>query len=298
MSDISNMKIFVKVVEEGSFSAVSRSLGVTPSSISRQISQLEKELQARLFQRTTRKQSLTEAGKVYFQYANKLVQEMETAKLAVKRLTNKPSGLLRITAETDFALKFIEPILPKFLTMYSDIKISLEMSSSQQDLIDENLDLAIRVGHLSDSSLNARQLTQSHSVICASPSYLSTHGKPRQPHDLKLHNCLSFRTNIGINHWYFETSTTPIEVAINGSLNVNSLSFLRKAALKGLGIVMIPKWMISNDLLEQRLIPILQDFLIFQASTPIHAIFTNKKQLPPKTRVFIDFLIDNLNNME
>jgi len=294
MNNISNIQIFVKVVEEGSFSAVSRSMGVTPSAVSRQISQLEEELEARLFQRTTRKQSLTEAGEVYFQYADKLVKDIETAKFAIKKLTDKPSGSLRITAETDFALTFIEPILPKFLKRYPEIQVCLEMNSTQQDLIDGSFDLAIRVGHLADSSLSARKLTESKSVICASPDYLSKYGKPTYPNDLRLHNCLSYRTNIGINRWRFETPTTPIDIPIKGSLNVNSLSFLRKAALKDLGIIMIPTWMIRDELVQQRLIPILQKFSITQPSTPIHALFTNKRQLAPKTRAFIDFLTEHL----
>ncbi|MEL0658346.1 LysR substrate-binding domain-containing protein [Psychromonas arctica] len=294
MNNISNIQLFVNVVEEGSFSAVARSMEVTPSAVSRQISQLEKELGARLFQRTTRKQSLTEAGDIYFQHAKRLVDDIEVAKFAVKKLVDKPSGRLRITAEADFALTFIEPILPEFLLLYPEIQISINMNSAQLDLIDENLDLALRIGHLDNSSLTARKLGDSQSVICASPNYLLKHGQPTHPHDLQTHNCLSFNTKISNNRWRFEMANHPIEVSIKGSLSVNSLSFLRKAALKDVGIIMIPKWMVHDELLQETLTPILEKFSIMQPSTPINAIFTNKRQLAPKTRAFIDFLTQRL----
>ncbi|WP_025565124.1 LysR family transcriptional regulator [Psychromonas sp. SP041] len=294
MNNISNIQLFVNVVEKGSFSAVARSMEVTPSAVSRQISQLEKELGARLFQRTTRKQSLTEAGDIYFQHAKRLVDDIEVAKLAVKKLADKPSGRLRITAEADFALTFIEPILPEFLQLYPEIQISINMNSAPLDLIDENLDLALRIGHLDNSSLTARKLGDSQSVICASPNYLLKHGQPTHPHDLQTHNCLSFNSKISNNRWRFEMANHPIEVPIKGSLSVNSLSFLRKAALKDLGIIMIPKWMVHDELLQESLTPILEAFSIMQPSTPINAIFTNKRQLAPKTRAFIDFLTQRL----
>lgn len=297
MNNISNIQLFVKVVEEGSFSAVARSMGITPSAVSRQISQLEKELQGRLFQRTTRKQSLTEAGEIYFQHARRLVEDIEMAKLAVNKVIDKPSGNLRISAEADFSLAFIEPILPEFLKQYPEIQVCLIMSSIQEDLVDENLDLAIRMGHLEDSSLIARKLLESKSVVCASPAYLSKHPKLNHPNDLKSHNCLSFRTRMGANHWRFDTRKKPVDILIKGNLNINNLAFLRKAALNDLGVVMIPTWMIQDDLKQGRLIPILQDCSVIPSSTPINAVFTHKRQLAPKTRAFIDFLSNHLTNI-
>lgn len=292
--NISNIQLFVKVVEEGSFSAVARSLGITPSAVSRQINQLEKDLDGRLFQRTTRKQSLTEAGEIFFQHATRLVEDIDVAKFSVKKLTNKPSGSLRITAEADFALKFIEPLLPEFLALYPEIQVSLNVNSNMLDLVHENLDLALRIGHLENSSLTARKLGNSNSVICASPTYLLKYGEPLHPNELKDHNCMSFNTKIGIKRWHFEIDSTTVSVPINGSLNVNSLSYLRKAALKDLGLIMVPTWMIQDELTQNQLKPVLQDFKISQPSSPINAIYTNKKQLAPKTRVFIDFLTERL----
>ncbi len=297
MNNISTIQLFVRVVEEGSFSSAARFLGLTPSAVSRQISHLEKELGGRLFQRTTRKQRLTEAGEIYFQHAQRLVEDLEVAKLAVKQLTDKPSGSLRITAEADFALTFIEPILPEFLTRYPEIQVNLQMSASFQDLINTNLDLAIRIGHLEDSSLAARKLADSQSVVCASPAYIAKHGMPNHPSDLIQHSCLSFRTKPGKNYWRFETPEGSTEIPISGRLNANGLHFLRQTALNGLGIIMIPTWMVRDELNQQTLVPLLTRFSVIPSSTPINAIFSNKRQLAPKVRAFVDFLAERIQTL-
>ena len=175
MSELSNTQLFVRVVEEGSFSAAARFLGVTPSSVSRQVSQLEGEFGVRLFHRTTRKQSLTEAGEIYFQHARRIVADLEEARLSVSRLTDTPSGSLYITVEADFALVHVAPIQPDFLDRYPEVQIRISMSAGLMDLVDSGIDLAIRIGHLDDSSLIARKIAMSCSLVCASPGYLEQH---------------------------------------------------------------------------------------------------------------------------
>lgn len=288
------MQLFVRVVEEGSFSAAARFVGVTPSAVSRQISQLEQELGGRLFQRTTRRQNLTEAGEIYFQHAHRIVEDLEAARLAVMRLTDSPSGRLHVTAEADFALIFIEPILPEFLKRYPEVQVSLHMSAGLLDLVHEGIDVAIRVGHLDDSSLVARKLATSHSVVCASPAYLARHGTPAQPSDLASHSCLSFRTAPGKNYWSFDSPDGVVEVPISGRLHVNGLVFLRNAARDGLGIIMIPTWMMEDDLKQGKLAPVLEEFPARPPSTPIHAVFAHNRQLAPKVRVFVDFLAEQM----
>ena len=314
MNDLSTTALFVKVVESGSFSATARFLEMTPSAVSRQISQLESELGGRLFQRTTRKQSLTEAGEIYFRYAQRLLEELDAAKTAVRQLSDNPSGHLQVTAEADFALAFIQPVLPEFLKLYPNIQLSLHMSTSFQDLIDQHLDVAIRIGHLDDSSLSARKLADSRSVICASPGYLSKYGKPAHPRDLAVHNCLSFRVRSGANSWRFASSEIgkegkgeeekeekreekePINVSITGCIKANALAFLRQSALDDIGIVMMPTWMIRDELEKQHLVPILTDFPTIPSSTPIHAVFPHKRQLAPKVRAFVDFLAEKMQS--
>jgi len=297
MSKLSNTQLFVRVVEEGSFSAAARFLGLTPSAVSRQVSQLEGELGGRLFQRTTRRQSLTEVGEIYFQYAHRIVGDLEAARLAVTRLTDTPSGTLHITVEADFALAFIEPILSEFLNGYPEVQVRLHMSAGLQDLVHGGLDLAIRVGHLDDSSLVARKIAISQSLVCASPGYLKRHGTPTHPNDLASHSCLSFRTKPGKNYWGFESPEGAIDVLISGRLNVNGLVFLRNAAIDGLGIIKIPTWMMRTELKQGHLVPILEGFPVMPHSTPIHAVFAHNRQLAPKVRAFVDFLAKRMETL-
>jgi DNA-binding transcriptional LysR family regulator len=294
MNNLSNMQLFLRVVQEGSFSAAARALGVTPSSISRQVSQLETELDARLFQRTTRKQSLTEAGNIYFQHAERIVADIDNARLAVHRHTNAPSGSLHVTVEADFALAHIEPLLPEFLARYPDVQIRLSMGVSLVDLVDSGIDVAIRFGHLNDSNLIARKIAVSHSIVCASPEYLSQAGTPKHPHDLINHSCLSFQTKNIKNSWRFNAPNGEIDVPISGRLNANSVVFLRNSAVNGLGITMIPSWIIQDELEQRHLVPILDDFSLVPNSTPIHAIFSHRRHLAPKVRVFVDFLAEKI----
>jgi len=291
------MQLFVRVVQEGSFSATARALGVMPSSVSRQITQLESELGARLLNRTTRKQSLTESGEIYFQHARRIVADLEEARLAVSRLTGAPSGSLHITVEADFALAFIAPILPDFLERYPEVQVRLFMSAGMMDLLDSGIDLAIRIGQLDDSSLIARKIATSRSLVCASPAYLKRYGTPTHPAELETHSCLSFRTQPGKNYWHFKLPGGSLEVPISGRLNANSLVFLRDAALATQGIVMIPIWIIRDELKHGHLVPLLEDFPLIPPSTPIHAVFMHNRHLAPKVRVFVDFLAERMEKL-
>ena len=288
------MELFVRVVEEGSFSATARSLGVTPSAVSRQVSQLEVELGARLFNRTTRKQSLTETGEVYFQHASRIVSDLSEARLAVSRLTDTPSGNLHITVEADFALAFVAPILMEFLSRYPLVRVRLSTGAGMMDLVDGGLDLAIRIGHLDNSSLIARRIAVSRSLVCASPGYIKRSGTPNHPSELEAHSCLSFRTRPGKSTWGFKLPHGTLDVPITGRLNVDNLLFLRNAALAGLGIIMIPTWMTSDEISRGELVPLLEDFPLVPPSTPVHAVFAHNRHLAPKVRAFVDFLAERM----
>lgn len=297
MSELSNLQLFVQVVEEGGFSAAARFLGVMPSSVSRRISQLEGELGTRLFHRTTRRQTLTETGEIYFQYAHRIDADLDAARLAVSRLTDIPSGSLHATIEADFANAWLAPILPEFLDRYRKIQVRLSMSTGIVDLVDSGIDVAIRIGHLDDSSLIARKIARSHSLVCASPAYVERHGAPTHPNELEMYNCLSFRTKSGKNYWRFKTPEESVDVSISGCINANSLVLLRNAASAGLGIIMIPTWMIRDELKQQRLVALLEDFPLDPPNTPIHAVFANNRHLAPKVRAFVDFLVERIDGL-
>ena len=297
MTELSNLQLFVRVVEEGSFSAAARFLGITPSSVSRQVSQLERELGARLFHRTTRKQSLTETGEIYFQHAHRIVADLEQARLAVSRLTDTPSGSLHITVEADFAVAYIAPILPDFLDRYPEVQFRLSMTADTIDLVESGIDLAIRIGHLEDSSLIARKIAMSRSLLCASPAYLAEHGAPAHPSELAAHCCLSFRTKPGKNYWSFKLAQDALDVPISGRLNTNSLVFLRTIAVAARGIVMIPTWMVRDELKHGELVPLLEDFPLVPSSTPISIVFAHNRHLAPKVRAFVDFLAERMETL-
>ena len=278
------------VVETGSFSAAARRLGVTPSAVSRQVSQLEEELGARLFHRTTRKQVLTEAGDLYYAYASRIAQEIDVAHHAVGRLSRVPSGTLHVTAEPDLAATLIAPLMPRFLDRYPEITLRFSMSSALVDLVGGGIDLAIRMGHLEDSSLIARRIAVSRSRLYASPGYLTRRGTPSHPSELSRHDCLSFRTCVEPRHWHFETEDGPLGVQIEGPVNVDSLIFLRSLAVAGRGIVQIPSWIVGEATRSGKLVPLLDEYPLIPPATPISAIFSHNRQLAPKVRVFVDFL--------
>lgn len=297
MSEISDMRLFVRVVDEGSFSAAARKAGLTPSAVSRQVAALEGELGTRVFHRTTRKQSLTEAGEIYYRHAVRIVADLDEARLAVSQLADAPAGSLRVTVESDFALAHIAPVLPEFLDRYPGVKVHLFMSPGMMDLVDSGIDVAIRIGHLEDSSLVARKIGTSQSVVCASPTYLDRNRAPSHPSELEAHSCLSFRTAPGKNTWSFLLPKGKLDVPIAGALNASSLMFLRHAALSALGIIMIPTWMIRDELGSGQLVRVLDDFPLIPPSTPIHALFAHNRHLAPKVRAFVDFLAERMEKL-
>lgn len=294
MNRLSNMQLFLLVVKEGSFSAASRTLGITPSSVSRQISQLEEGLNARLFHRTTRKQSLTEAGNIYFEHAERIISDLDSAQQAVSSLTDKPSGNLHISVEADFALVYLAPILPNFLEQYPEVKVRISMSAGMIDLVDGGVDMAIRIGHLKDSSLIGRKIAVSQSVVCATPTYIKKYGHPSHPRDLEAHNCLSFRVGAGKIYWGFKVPGGLLEVSVSGSVEVNSVVFLRSAALSHQGIIMVPSWVVRDELDQKLLLPLLENYPLEPSCTPINAVFSHNRHLAPKVRSFVEFLVKHM----
>ncbi|MGQ8364550.1 LysR substrate-binding domain-containing protein [Glaciecola sp. 1036] len=296
INELSNMQVFMRVVKEGSFSATARVLGISPSAVSRQISQLEKELSIRLFSRTTRKQQLTDAGKLYLDHAHSIIDELASVKTRLQELAKSPSGVLKVTAEADFATVFLAPILQDFLAIYPDIQIRLMMNTHLLDLINGGVDMAIRLGHLEDSSLIARKIGESQSLVCASPDYLHKHGIPQTPDDLSHHNCLSFKIDAGKRIWQFKDNNQTYNVEVAGRVYANNLSFIRNIALLGQGIIMVPEWLVRQDFHSGKLQAILTDYTLQPAGLPINAVFANSQQMPVKMRVFIDFLVERIGH--
>jgi len=294
MDDISSIRVFLEVVDAGSFSAAARRLGVTPSAVSRHVSQLEANLGARLFSRTTRKQSLTEAGELYLAHTRHIALDIEAARQAVAGLSEVPSGTLHVAAEPDFASTLIAPLVPAFLERYPHVGLRIAMSANLVDLVDGKFDVAIRVGHLEDSSLIARRIAVSPSRLYASPAYLARHGAPAHPADLAGHACLSFRVGASRVRWRFRTDEGLLDVELRGPVKVDSISFLLKMALAHQGIVMIPAFMVGDSVECGALVAVLPDFPVVPQDTPVSAVYPHNRHQAPKVRAFVDHVAAHL----
>lgn len=284
------LRLFVTVVEENSVSKGGARLNVPQSSASRLLSRLEENLGTRLLQRSTRSLQLTEAGRIYFERARQIVTALDEASAAVRDLSGTPSGLLRVTAPAGFARQYIAPHLVEFSSLYPEINLGLSLQDTVEDLVSLGYDIAIRFGALPDSGLVARNLAGSTLVACASPAYLDQHGAPEQVADLAARNCLCFRSNPGKNSWSFTLGDQSQSVKVGGSMYSNNGDALMAAALSGYGIIMQPSWTVQIALDSGQLVRILPDHQHGPSSIPIHAVFAHKQHLPPKTRVFVEFI--------
>ncbi len=291
MDSIAGMRILVRVVDSGSFSAAARQLGVAPSSVSRRINELEEDLGARLFARTTRKLSLTEAGQLYYDRARSIIDEVNEAKLALSQL-GSPSGILRVTVPSGIGRELVVSAVPAFLERYPAIKIVLSMTDRMVDIVDAGIDVAIRVGRQRDSSFKARKIGESKRVVCASPEYLKKVGTPKTPGDLESHNCITWRDHPGHNVWTFHGPDGVSNVRTSGSFFAKNADAIVAATVAGLGLSLLPDWNMGIELRQKQLRPVLTDYQASPAASPVYAVHAHQRHVPPKIRVFIDFLIE------
>jgi DNA-binding transcriptional LysR family regulator len=290
MMSLAAVRIFTQVVEAGSFSAAGRRLGLAPSSVSRQVADLEDELGARLFHRTTRRLSLTEPGQVFYARAGKILVDLEEAKLAVAQPGGAPSGILRLTVPGSLGRLHLVPAIADFQEGHPAVKVGLVVTDRLVDLVEEGLDLAIRVGRQRDSSLVARRITTSRRLVCAAPSYLAKAGTPQEPAELASHDCLTFRSHPGANLWRFRGSGGEHQARVSGPLFANDGEALVSAAVAGLGLVLVPEWLVGPDLRAGRLQEVLSDYRASPDATPLYALYHHRRHLPAKVRAFVDYL--------
>jgi DNA-binding transcriptional LysR family regulator len=294
MDSLSSMDLFVDVVAAGSFSEAGRRRGLAASSVTRTINALEDELGVRLLNRTTRKLSLTEAGRLYHERSRRIIAEVEDARLSVTQLEAAPRGTLRLNVPVVFGRLRVAPLLPEFLGRYPGLQIDLNMTDAFIDLVEEGVDLAIRIGELQDSSLIARRLAANHRAICASPGYLQAGGTPRQPEDLRGHNCLIYKRQPGRAVWRLRNAHGTVEVEVGGALRANNADALHAAALGGLGLAILPTWMVGPDIQSGALIRLFPDHEVSPGAldTSIYAVFPYNRHLSPKVRAMVDFLVE------
>jgi DNA-binding transcriptional LysR family regulator len=295
MNTLEAMAFLAEAVDSGSFSAAGRTLGLAPSSIARGIAALENDLGIRLLNRTTRKLSLTEAGRLYLERARRILGEVEEARLSVTQLEAAPRGTLKLNAATAFGRVHIVPMLPTFLQQYPDLRVDLTLTDAFVDLVEEGVDLAIRVGELKDSSMIARRLAPNDRVLCASPVYFDQQGRPTSPDDLNSHNCLIYKRGNDRPVWHFRGSDGILQdVQANGDFQTNNTEALYAVTVAGQGITILPTWLIGQDLANGRLEQVLQEYTVSPTAldTSIYAVFPYNRHLSPKVRAFLDALIE------
>jgi DNA-binding transcriptional LysR family regulator len=298
--DLSVLQIFVEVMRQGSFAAVARDRNLDPSSVSRAIASLEEELGIRLFQRTTRQLSPTEAGTVYFERIESLVEEMQQAIDVAVDIVEQPKGILRVTASTSFGQKCLVPMLPNFQTRYPDLTVELLLTDTIVDLVAERVDLAVRLGLLADSTLIAQRLMQTHYSVCASPQYLQRCGQPQNPSDLENHNCLLFPLAGFRSRWIFKNSNGHTsEVAICGRTIISNAIALQHCAIAGMGLALLPNWLINDVLQTGALINVFPTHAVTATdfNTAAWLVYPSRAYIPLKVRVFIDFLKQAIHHL-
>lgn len=291
MDKLVAMRTFRRVVELGGFAAAARDLGLSNAAVSKHVAELEAHLGATLLTRTTRRLSVTEAGRGYYDRCARILDDVREADIAVRELQTAPRGLLRVNAPMSFGLKHLSPILPEFMARYPEVRVDLAMNDRVVDLIEEGFDVALRIrAELADSSLIARRLASVRRVLCASPAYLAKHGAPVAAEDLARHRCLVYSLSEAPNAWTLRRPGGEVTVKVEGWLTANSSLVLRDALLNGGGVALVPTFLIGSDLDDGRLTRILGDHEA--AGRTLFAVYPPGRHLSPKVRAFVDFLAE------
>lgn len=285
--NISGMLVFSQVVEEGSFSAAAQKLGLSKASVSREVAALERRLGAQLLRRTTRRMSLTEVGEVFLGRCRRVVEEAEAAELSVSRLQAAPRGEIRIAVPMSFGHLQLAPRLGRFLALYPNVHVDLDLTDRRIDLVREKFDLSVRIGRPREQTYVLRRLCPLRALVCATPAYLEANGTPAIPSDLESHNCLGYASPPEV--WNF-VGGKPVRTS--GSLNADNGDALRQAALADLGVVYLPTFLIGDDLRAGRLVPLLVEFS--DNVTDVFAVYPESRHLSPKVRAMIDWLVEEL----
>ncbi len=302
MDSTEGMRVFTRVVRAGSLSAAGRAMGLSSASVSRKISALEVATGARLLDRTSRKIALTQLGELYYDKACQILDQIDALADAVSGHKGAPSGLLSVHTRVSIAGEFIADALPRFLELYPDIRLRLWLTEEPRDVLDSKIDVSIRIGVPDDPSLMIRRLAPGmERILFAAPAYLRDRLPIRHPKDLLSHNCLTIPQEADLEDgrasWFYRDAEGVHELRVGGSLQVNDVPMVRRAALEGIGIALLPAWLIADELGTDRIRRILPEYELtpttFDAS--LYAVFPRAPEMPPKIRVFLDFLVETFS---
>lgn len=292
MDRLTGMETFVKVVESGSFVSAAQKLGMSPAMVTRHIVELESRLHMRLIERTTRRLRLTDAGAGYLERCQQILRDIEETEAAVSGEMQRPRGVLRVSASGSFGVLRLAPLLSEYLTLYPGVTVDVNINNRNVDLVAEGIDVALRVGVMTDSNLVARKLCPVRLVLCASPEYLQRHGRPRTVADLAQHNCLAFTLARGGQEWWFRGPDGVKVVPIKGTVRSDETYVLFRAALDGLGIVYATTYQVAMAVEGGKLEVIHLDYP--SAEVAAYAVYLSRKFLSAKTRTFVDFMAQKL----
>lgn len=291
-----DFQFFIRVADLGSITQAAKHDNISVSVASQRIQRLEQQLNIRLFHRTTRKLKLTDEGKILLAQGRTWIKQFLTLHESLIVQDQKLTGTLKLTASATFGMKVLTAVIADFSLLYPELKIHLDLNDQNQDLIENGIDLAIRIGKLQDSSLVAKRLTQNNRLLCASPAYLEQFGIPKSIQELQKHRCILQQHAQGLTDtWDFaQTDGSTLSVAIEGYFISNSGEAIRQASLKGLGISNHSIWHVEQDLKTGKLIQVLEDFPI--QSTAIYAVIADRNYVPAKVRIFLEYLENYFKN--
>ena len=294
MDNLDAIPFFLEVVKQGSFAKAAREIGISRSAVNKRVVQLEESLGVRLLHRTTRQVSLTESGANFHRYIRKADYWIKKAEDAATSQQNQPLGTLKISAPMSFGRLTIAPLIPSFLEQYPGINIDMTMSDDYIDVVAGGYDVAIRGGDLTDSSLIARKLMTSRSIVCAAPSYFAKSGlsHPTMPSELSQYNALVYRHSAETMEWTFAQESKIESVTVHGNYRVNNSEALLTAVLQGIGLARLPDFIAMRYVQSGELTQLLTDYVMQEKS--IYAIFPERDHMPIKLRVFLDYLTKEL----
>lgn len=293
MLDLRDLNLFVRAAKRENFAAAGRDLNLSPASTSQRIQALESDFGARLFNRTTRRVSLTEHGRILLDYAERMLADLDNAKDEIRGELS-PTGILRVAASVTFGRQHIAPHVAEFLRRCPRLKLHLDLSDSFVDIVEQGMDVAIRIGNIQNSSIVAHRLLKAEFIVCASPAYLEANGTPKTPEDLAQHSCLIFRNQ---RNWTFRSAKQSIVVDVEGPFESGHGETITQASIDGLGLALRATWDVAEEIARGRLLPVLTNYSV-EDDRAIWAVYPNARRVPLRVRLFVEFLCDKFGRPE
>lgn len=289
MDLLDSMKVYVLTVEKGSLSAAAAACDISATMASNHLRDLERRLNTKLLNRTTRRQHLTTFGEEYYLRCKEILQLVKDADVQAQQQQLTPTGKLRVTAPVTFGAENLMPALAVYLARYPEVSVDVVLSDRVVDLLEDGFEAAIRIGELPDSGLIAKPLAPYRQMICASPDYLARRGTPSKPEELAQHDCLAF-SPAALSHWRLSGEEGDLRVPVGGRLQVNQGQALRVAAVHGLGIVLQADFLLEDDVRAGRLVRLFPDYTL--PCRPMHVVYLPDRYRSPKLRSFVDFIVE------